>query len=135
MSGPDEIFRAFLDSGKFMLQRSRVSGEYVFYPRVSWLGARSEDLEWVEATGKGEVYSTTTIRRKAEQGGDYNISIVELAEGPRLMTRVLGIAPDQVRIGMPVKAVVEAPQWSVRHKQPVVVFYPAGPSTGGPRDA
>src|SRR5688572_32570826 len=103
MSGPDETFHAYLANGKFMLQRSRLSGEFVFYPRVSWHGARAGDLEWVEASGDGEVYSATTIRRKAEHGGDYNISLVQLAEGPRMMTRVLGIAPDQVTIGMAVK--------------------------------
>jgi uncharacterized OB-fold protein len=135
MNGPDETFRAFLASGKFMLQRSRLSGEFVFYPRVSWHGARGDDLEWVEASGDAEVYSATTIRRKAEHGGDYNISLVQLAEGPRMMTRVLGIAPDQVTIGMAVKAVVEAPQWSAKHKEPVVVFYPANSADRSKADA
>lgn len=130
MSGPDETFRAFLANGKFMLQRSRLNGEFVFYPRASWHGARGDDLEWVEASGKGEVYSATTIRRKAEHGGDYNISLVQLAEGPRMMTRVLGTAPDNVRIGMPVRAVVERPQWSSSQTAPVVVFYPATAAHG-----
>ena len=132
MNGPDETFRAFLANGKFMLQRSRLSGDFVFYPRVSWHGARGNELEWVEACGHGEVYSATTIRRKVEHGGDYNISLVQLAEGPRLMTRVLGIEADQVEIGMPVRAAVEAPQWSVEHKEPVVVFYPVGRKGSSP---
>lgn len=130
MTGPEETFRAYLASGKFMLQRSRLSGEFVFYPRVSWHGARGDDLEWVEASGNGEVYSATTIRRKTEQGGDYNISLVQLVEGPRMMTRVLGIAPEQVTIGMAVKAAVEAPRWSAKYKDPVVVFYPATSAKG-----
>ena len=61
-------------------------------------------LSWVIPSGRGTVYSTTIIRRKPEKGGDYNIAVVELAEGPRLMTRIENVAPEQVRIGMEVSA-------------------------------
>ena len=44
------------------------------------------------------------MRRKAEAGGDYNVALVDLAEGPRLMSRVDGVPPEQVRIGMAVQA-------------------------------
>jgi hypothetical protein len=122
--GPEAQFFGFLREGKFMLQRNRKSGVYFFYPRSFTSGATGEDLEWVEATGRGIVYSATVIRRKAEQGGNYNISIVQLAEGPRMLTRVLGTDPQAAFIGMPVVARIEPPSWASA-AEPVVVFYPA----------
>ena len=123
-SGPEEIFFDYLRQGKFMLQRSRRSGEFVFYPRVLTREADADDLEWVEAQGAGEIYSTTVVRRKPEHGGNYNIAIVQLAEGPRMMSRVLGIDPAEVRIGMKVSARIEASGWNPGAGAPVVVFYP-----------
>jgi uncharacterized OB-fold protein len=64
----------------------------------------SDQLGWVAPSGRGTVYSTTIVRRKPADGGDYNIVLVDLEEGVRLLSRVAGIPPDQVRIGMAVRA-------------------------------
>jgi uncharacterized OB-fold protein len=103
--GPLLQFREFLKQGKFMLQRARSSSAYVFYPRVLSPGAGAEDLEWVPASGKGTVYASTIVypRKKAA----YNIAVVELAEGPRLMSRVVDISLDEIQIGMSVIAKIE----------------------------
>ncbi len=113
-----------------MLQQCRESGEYFYYPRAVALDAPSDALEWVEMSGAGVVYSTTVARRKPEHGGDYNISLVELAEGPRLLTRVLGIAPSDVAIGMRVKARIEKPDWDAKATRLLVVFYPEEAGVG-----
>ncbi|MDB5988077.1 MAG: hypothetical protein JWR16_3130 [Nevskia sp.] len=86
-----------------MIQRSASSGRYVFYPRVIAPCTGAEDLEWVEASGRGVVYSTTVIRSKPP-APSRNVALVQLEEGPRLMTRVESIDPGEVRIDMPVKA-------------------------------
>ena len=104
--GPEAQFRAFLDQGKFMIQRSRSTGVYVFYPRVAAPGTGELDLEWVEASGDGVVYSTTAVRNRPEKGGNYNVALIDLAEGPRMMSRVVDIEPAAVRIGMKVRAKV-----------------------------
>lgn len=122
--GPVEQYLRYLEDGRFMLQRSRRTGEYFYYPRAFAKGAASSELEWVEVSGDGIVYSTTTVRRKAEHGGDYNMALVELAEGPRLLTRVQGIEPASIKIGMKVKARIEKPSWDPKATRPVVVFYP-----------
>lgn len=102
--GPEAQFRAFLAEGRFMIQRSAATGRPVFYPRVAAPGTGARDLVWVEARGTGTVHATTCTRRRAEQGGDYNIALVDLDEGVRMMARVEGVAPDAVRIGMRVRA-------------------------------
>jgi len=105
--GPEATFRRYLEGGKLMLQRSRGSGAFVFYPRVACPGTGATDLEWVEAAGGGTVYATTTVRRRPDRGGPYNVALVDLDEGVRCMSRVEGIAPDRVRIGSRVRARID----------------------------
>jgi len=100
---PEQDFAAFLEAGRFMLQRSRETGRYIFYARVAEPGTGCTDLEWVEASGSATVYSTTVIRQKPP-AASYNLALVDLAEGPRMMTRIEGIPPEHVRIGMRVSA-------------------------------
>ncbi len=123
-SGPIAQYWAFLRDGKFMIQRSRSTGQFVFYPRVAVPGSGEQDLEWVEASGKGVVYANTVIPRKPEQGGDFSLVLVDLAEGPRMLTRVLGVDPDEVEIGMAVVARIETLAEDGEDAQPVVVFGP-----------
>jgi len=116
---PEQQFAAFLEESRFMLLRSRETGRCFWFPRVAEPGTGCTDLEWVEASGDGTVYSTTVIRQKPPTP-DYNLALVDLAEGPRMMTRVEGIAPEQVRIGMKVRARI------VRDgERNMVVFQPA----------
>ena len=63
-------------------------------------------MSWHEASGRGEVHTTTVVRRKPERGGDYNICMIELEEGVRMMSRVEGMVPTDVTIGMAVKIFV-----------------------------
>jgi uncharacterized OB-fold protein len=48
------------------------------------------------------------VRQRPERGGDYNVAIIELAEGARLLSRVEGIAAESVRIDMKVQVVIRA---------------------------
>ena len=118
--GPEAVFRAYLGQGRFMIQRSASTGLHVFYPRVMMPCSGEADLEWVEASGEGTVYATTVNRRRPSSGGDYNVALIDLAEGPRMMSRVVGIAPEDVKIGMKVTAKIEE-----LNGTPAVLFEPA----------
>jgi uncharacterized OB-fold protein len=115
---PEKEYFEHLAAGRFMIQRSRSTGGHVFYPRVAEPGTGAADLEWVAASGRGTVYSTTVIRQKPPTP-NYNLALIGLAEGPRLMSRVEGIAPEAVKIGMAVKA-----RLVTDNEQPMVVFEP-----------
>ncbi|MDZ4282862.1 MAG: DNA-binding protein [Burkholderiales bacterium RIFCSPLOWO2_12_67_14] len=120
--GPDALFAQGLAQGRFRIQRCSACGQHVFYPRVLCTHCGSAQLEWVDPSGVGSVYSSTTVRRKPQAGGDYNVALVDLAEGPRLMSRIDGISPDQVHIGMRVQAlVIDDPA-----KGKLLVFIPEG---------
>jgi hypothetical protein len=117
--GPDAQFAARLREGRFEIQRCEDCARHVFMPRVLCPHCGSARLSWVAPSGRGAVYSSTTVRRRAESGGDYNVSIVALDEGPHLMSRVEGIAADAVRIGMRVRA-----QIIKGEDAPMLVFRP-----------
>ena len=74
--GPQKQFHEFLAKGEFKIQRSKVTGEYFFHPRVAFPGTGDRDLEWVEVSGNGVVHSTSCNRRLPEKGGDFNLSII-----------------------------------------------------------
>ena len=94
--GPEQQFKNFLSEGKFMIQRCKSLNKFFFHPRVAFPGSGERDLEWVEASGNGVVYSSSCNRRLPEKGGDFNLSLITLEEGPRMMARVEGIDPDKV---------------------------------------
>ena len=106
--GPDAQYQAFLRDGRFMIQRSRSTGAHVFYPRIAVPGTGATDLEWVPASGGGTVYAITVNRARE---GSYNIAIVELDEGPRMMTRIEGVetAPIGARVRARIATLGETP--------------------------
>ncbi|TMA35093.1 MAG: Zn-ribbon domain-containing OB-fold protein [Deltaproteobacteria bacterium] len=94
------------------LPRCRTCGDCFFYPRAACPRCLSGDLEWVRASGRGTLHTFTVVHRGLRDfplGTPYVIAIVELAEGPRLMTNLVGVEPDPacLRIGMPVEVVFE----------------------------
>ncbi len=117
--GPDIAFQKFLAEGRFMIQRGVKSGTYVYYPRTV-APVTGEELEWVEASGKGTVYSVSMVHKRDPEP-NYNVAIVDLAEGVRMMSRVDGIDAADVKIGMAVRASI------VAHEDGhIVAFVPAG---------
>lgn len=117
---PDREYAQFLREGRFMLQRSASSGVYIFYPRVAAPGSGARDLQWMPACGRGTVYATTVVRPKPPEA-PYNVSLIDLEEGPRMMSRIESVAPEAVHIGMRVKARIVADD-----QAPYVVFRPLG---------
>jgi uncharacterized protein len=90
MRSPAEVFAEHCARGELAYQVD-AEGRAVFYPRLG-------PFEWRVSTGRGAVFATTTVRRRGEE--PYDVSLVELDEGFRMMSRVVGVAPDDVRIGM-----------------------------------
>ena len=96
-----------LDAGRFLVQRCTACSNHVYFPRESCPHCGSATLEWTAPKGTGTVYAVTTVRRKPADGGDLNVSLIDLDEGVRLMSRVDNLAPGAVRIGQRVQARVQ----------------------------
>ena len=96
-----------LDAGRFLIQRCTACAKHVYFPRESCPHCGSGALEWAAPQGTGTVYAVTTVRRKPAEGGDLNVSLIDLDEGVRLMSRVENLPPGTVRIGQRVQARVQ----------------------------
>ena len=97
---PLEQYRAHLSRGELAYQVDD-QGLSVFYPRVAAPKGYSGELRWVTSRGLGTVYATTVIAPKG--GAAYNVVLVDMDEGFRLMSRLESIPAEHVRIGMRVK--------------------------------
>lgn len=100
---PEAEYAAFVAEGRLMLQRVRGTGEHVFFPRLAQPGTGRADLEWVAASGNGVLYSYTVTRNRPP-AEDYVIALVDLAEGVRMMSRVVDCDLADIRIGMALRA-------------------------------
>ena len=110
---------AALAEGRFLIQKCGDCGQHIYFPREVCPHCGSNDLALVAPTGLGTVYSVTTVRRKPDAGGDYNVCLIDLDEGVRLMSRVETSPADAVQVGQRVQARVV-----LEKDQGVVVFDP-----------
>lgn len=93
--------------GVLRLPRCRACAAVIWYPRPQCPRCGSSDVEWFAASGRGTVYSFTITRRAGGPYGDaapYVLAYVELDEGPRMMTNVVGCPPESVYVGQVVVA-------------------------------
>lgn len=130
---PEREYLAHLAEGRLMLLRSRASGELFFYPRVAQPATGARDLDWVAASGLGVVHASTVVRPRPP-AAPYNVALIELAEGPRLMSRVEGLAPEAVTIGLAVRARIVQPA-SPPDGPPLLVFDPVHAAPAGRGDS
>jgi uncharacterized OB-fold protein len=95
--------------GVLRVQRCGDCGVHVFIPAPLCPGCQSQDLSWVDTSGRGTVYSYTVVHRpqRPEFRVPYTVAIIEMEEGWHLLTNLIDIAPEDVRIGMPVEPFFE----------------------------
>lgn len=101
---------------RLVVQRCRDCGRHQFHPRPFCLGCEKTDLAWVEAAGTGEIYAITTVRvpNLPHLDPPYQVALVDLDEGVRLLT---GVSGDGCRIGARARVV-----WRERDGAPPFPF-------------
>jgi uncharacterized OB-fold protein len=96
-----------VSDGRLVAQQCRSCGQYWHPPLPACPHCHGTDLGWRELSGAGTVYTYTVVRHATHVAlaaqVPYVVAIVELAEGPRLVTRITGCPPGEVRAGMPVR--------------------------------
>ena len=97
---PLASFRQHCANGELAYQVDE-AGNAIFYPRLCAPGSGSTDLSWKLSKGLGTVYATTTLFPRS--GEPYDVSLIDVDEGFRMMARVENIDPMEVTIGMRVK--------------------------------
>jgi uncharacterized OB-fold protein len=105
---PDFETQAFWDGckeGKFLIRHCNACGRDHFYPRPFCPTCWSADVVWKEASGRATLYTYSIVHvNDLPPFADrvpYVAAVVELEEGPRVMTNVEGVAFDDLRVDMP----------------------------------
>ncbi len=113
-------------AGELRIQRCLDCGMPYFYPRPVCPSCGSTNVEWFTACGDATLYSYVINHRPApgfEDDAPYAIAVVQLAEGPRMMTNIVGVpnTPEHLVLDMPLRVTFEA-----RGEVQLPLFTPAG---------
>lgn len=100
-SSPLETFRSYLKRHELAYQYSPQADKAVFFPRLVCPFTGSTALEWRVSRGVGTVHATTVVHPR--EGGPYNVALIQLDEGFRMMSRVEDLEPANIRIGLRVQ--------------------------------
>lgn len=94
---------------KLHVQQCKSCKTYSHPPRPVCHHCRKFELEWVPVTGKGVIYSFVVYHRSVHPGFivPYEVVLVELEEGVRIVSNMVDCGPENIEIGMPVELVVD----------------------------
>ncbi|MDP1818862.1 MAG: Zn-ribbon domain-containing OB-fold protein [Acidimicrobiales bacterium] len=114
MPQPTAVSQPYWDAAgehRLVAPRCRSCRTLFLYPRATCPACLSTDLDWEQLSGRGRVYTFTVVRQAAHpaftEDVPYVLAIVELDEGPRLLTNVIGCDPAEVRCDQPVEVVFD----------------------------
>ena len=109
LPAPDAVSQEFWDGlarGELRIQRCNDCDLAQYYPRAL-CAACGGDVEWFTASGRGVVHTYSVVRSNGVEPYKslvpYVFAIVELEEGPRMLTNVIGVDPESVHIGFEVQ--------------------------------
>jgi uncharacterized OB-fold protein len=100
------VFWDAADDGRLVAQRCAKCGRLRHPPRPMCPECRSLDVETVELSGRGALYSYALLHHPQHPAFDYPVfaALVDLEEGVRLVSNLVGVERDDIRIGMPLQA-------------------------------
>ena len=96
---------------KLLIQKCKDCEKFIFYPRIVCPYCFSENVEWVEASGKGTIYSYTVVVNNAPSAFiddmPYVVAIIKLEEGVQMLSNIVGCEPSELKCDMPVEVTFE----------------------------
>jgi len=106
-TGDHETYWDWLRGGELRLQRCSSCGHWRFHPRPRCPKCRSAEHTWQQVSGQARVASWTVCHPPVlpafADRAPYNAIVVELAEGPFMVSNLLGVANEDLEVGMPVE--------------------------------
>lgn len=94
--------------GRLILPRCNACQFVIWYPRLLCPECGSTDVSWIDASGRGTIYSFSITRRGVgayREAGPFVLAYVELEEGPRVMTNIVDCDPEALEVGQAVQVV------------------------------
>ncbi len=126
---PDHETQPFWDAareGRLLIRRCGACGVAHFYPRPFCPKCWSDQVDWVEASGRATLYTWSTVYQNDlppfPERVPYVAAVVDLEEGPRMMTNVVDCEPGALEIGMPLEVAFRPTSDDIT----LPVFRPAG---------
>ena len=111
---PDDLSRPFFEGanrGELMLQKCGDCGAWLAPGSRACSECLGESLTWQAASGQATLFTFAVMHQRYHPGFadelPYNIAVVQLDEGPRLSTTIVGVANDDLRVGMPLTVTFE----------------------------
>jgi uncharacterized OB-fold protein len=104
-----EFWMKIQETKKLHLQRCKDCETYMHPPRPICHKCHTSNMEYVPASGKGTIYSYVVYHRSTYPSFEvpYEVVLVELEEGVRIISNMMDCEPYEIYIGMPVEAVVD----------------------------
>lgn len=110
----DEMSRPYWEGAKrheLLLQKCQECGYYRYPPGETCPSCLSDKLEWVKVSGRGSVYTWTVFHQAYHPAYKddipYAVVVVELEEGPRMITNLVNCRIEDIKMGMPVEVVFD----------------------------
>jgi uncharacterized protein len=103
----DEFWDATV-AGRLLLARCDECATVIWYPKTYCPHCGGLSVSWDQASGLGTIYSFSVVHRASglfRGAVPFVVAYVELAEGPRVLTNIVGCEPDLVQIGQSVRLV------------------------------
>jgi uncharacterized OB-fold protein len=129
LPAPDPETQPFWDAaraGTLLIRHCGDCGRYHFYPRPFCPVCWSTNVEWAEASGRATLYTWSVVRRNDlppfGERVPYVAAVVDLDEGPRMMTNVVDCDFDALEIGMPLEVLFQ----QISEDVTIPVFRPLG---------
>ena len=111
---PTSWSRPFWEACKrheLLIQQCENCGAKIFYPKLFCPQCLSSDLRWIQASGKGKVYTFTTVYgyqpKDFVQDVPYVVAVIRLEEGVQMMANIVGCSPEEINCGTDVEVVFE----------------------------
>ena len=117
-----ELTRPFWEAAKrheLVMPRCKTCDQLFFYPRSECPRCLGSDLEWVPVSGRGRLHSFTIINQPVNAAFrddvPYVYAVVQLLEGPRMISNLVECDVESVSVDMPVEAVFDdvTPEWTL----------------------
>ena len=124
-----ELTRPYWDAAKrheLVMPRCKKCDHFFFYPRSECPRCLSTEIEWTKVSGQARLHTFTIVRQPINpaflEDVPYVYALVQLSEGPRMISNVVECEIDDVRVDMPLTVVFDdaTPEWTL------VKFKPAG---------
>ena len=113
----DDGNRMFWDgcrAGELRMQRCSACGHLRYPISPICPECLSDRAEWEDLSGRGTVFSFCVFRHAYNEAWrerlPYNVALIQLEEGPRMLSNVHGVSPDEIKVGLDVKVAFEVEQ-------------------------